>query len=144
LRLEDVRIGLLAYLTFKLLPIVACHVICIILHLLLAQNPTLQAFEVNQADGAATLASKDQWIIEAIFLFAPTKTAFFLILKTKSLNCARLLKVCCSFNRHCLFHLFQSKLLGAKIIKRLATEILHLEPDSSKLYYVKSLYLVVL
>ena len=54
--LEDVGVALLADLTFKLLPVVARHVLAVLLNVPLRLEPALEALVVDQADSAGTFA----------------------------------------------------------------------------------------
>jgi len=53
---ENVRIGLLANLALKLLPVVAGDILPVLLGVTLGLDPVLQAFEMDQTHGTATLA----------------------------------------------------------------------------------------
>jgi hypothetical protein len=53
---ENVRIGLFANLALKLLPVVAGDILPVLLGVTLGLDPVLQAFEMDQTHGTATLA----------------------------------------------------------------------------------------
>jgi hypothetical protein len=61
--LEYVGVGLLANLALKLLPVVARDILPVLLGVTLGLNPVLQALEVDQTDGAATLACQNQRVL---------------------------------------------------------------------------------
>lgn len=48
--LEDIGVALLANLTFEFLPVVAGHVLSVLLRVALGADPALQALEVDQTD----------------------------------------------------------------------------------------------
>lgn len=71
---EDVGVALLADFAFKLLPVVAGHVLTVLLRVALGAQPALEAVEVDQAHRAATLAGQDQGVV-VVLLGAPAEPA---------------------------------------------------------------------
>ena len=77
--LENVRVALLTDLTFKLLPVVACHVLAVLFNVPLRLKPAFEALIVNQADRSGTLARQDQRVVFSL-LRTPTEATLNLIL----------------------------------------------------------------
>lgn len=78
LAFENVGVTLFAQLAFKLLPVVASHVLPVLFSVLLRVDPRLEALVVDQADRASTFAGEDQRIGIGL-LWTPAKTAVYLL-----------------------------------------------------------------
>lgn len=138
---------MLAYLALKLLPIVADHVLCILLHLLLRLDPIPQTLIVDQADGTSALACQNERVLWHL-LSAPAEPAVFLFLITKTkftLLQYLLSQVSGSSHLDCLSELLLMSLLLTLLRCPLGDlDLLDLEADSAELDDIELLYLVVL
>lgn len=72
---------MLAYLALKLFPVVADHVLRILLHLLLRLDPIPQTLIVDQADRTSALARQDEGVLWHL-LSTPAEPAVLLSLIT--------------------------------------------------------------
>jgi len=78
LSFKNVGVTLFAQLAFKLLPVIASHVLPVLFSVLLRINPRLEALVVDQTDGASTFAGEDKRIGIRL-LRTPAKTAVYLL-----------------------------------------------------------------
>ena len=64
---ENVGVALFANLTLEFLPVVARHILAILLHVALGLEPFLQALEVDETHRATALAGEDQGVLSGFF-----------------------------------------------------------------------------
>lgn len=77
---ENVRVALLAYFTFKFLPVVRCDVLTVLLDVTLRLDPVLEALKVDESYTAAALAGEDERVLLWLLFRAPAEPALYCLL----------------------------------------------------------------
>jgi hypothetical protein len=77
--LEDVWVGLFADFALEFFPVATGNVLTQIFTNLLSLDPALQTLEVNKSNGTFALASKNQRILNALFI-TPAESAVLLFI----------------------------------------------------------------
>lgn len=142
---ENVRVALLANLTLKFLPVVACHVLTILLHMSLGLKPLLQTLEVDETHRATTLASEDKGIISGFFC-TPAEPALKHLLGIPNLKLdtyeRHLLEIFGCFNCMSLLEFLSEEFFGSEV-HLFTAEVFYSEAHSSQFNSVKLLNFIV-
>ena len=134
---EGIWIHVFANFTFKSLPVEGPDVLGGLIDrllLLLSQNPTLEALEVDQTDGTLALASQNKGVGLFVLLIAPTDSALYVIFGLFDVGGTLDLH---SFAQFLLVKFFFGHLL------LVAPEVLDSESDSAQLDCIELLNLIV-